>query len=286
MPETGNNIVTTKPTLDLIDETFDISQSASYHLSIQTSPGRLAFCIFNSVLNKYLVLRYYQVMLDENTCKNIFENDDLLGLVYKGCNHVFVSHRYTLVPASLFDQGASGFYLDFNQNVKSEEQVMSLLIRPAQAYDIYACPEWFKSLLVKYQPSVAYFHHVTPFIDSLLTDSAKAQVAVYYYGNHMDVAITKQKQLLFYNTFKIETLEEAVYYLAGALNMSGMSIAATTLTYSKDVNETLPLANALKKYVARLVEYAPMDTVTYTHYISEQIKIQFAHLFNLYRCAL
>jgi hypothetical protein len=293
MPETGNNNAI-NPVIDLVDETFDISQAGSYYLFLQTGPEGLAFCVFNAVISKYIVLRHYPFSgTDGNSnaivglCRNIFADDNLLGLSYKVCSHLWVSPRSTLAPEHLFDPADAAEYLNFNMGWNADECVMHNQVRSAKLYNIFSCPKPLASLLRQYQPTVTFFHHATPFIDGLSVESlssSKTRVAVHYYADNMDILAVKARKLLFYNTFRISTPQDSVFYLAGVLNLFDMKPAATKLFYAGNLNEIPPHAKIIRDYVDRTVECEPLDTVTYSHYLTGQIRTRFIHLFNLYAC--
>lgn len=291
MPETGSNHITAAVT-NLIDETFDITQSESYHLSIQTHSDGLAFCIFNTIINKYIVLRHYSFSASgtddiHTLCKDIFLNDDLLRLKYKSCSHLWISPRCTLMPEHLFDQANIAHYLSFNHGWNANESVLKNYIVTAKLYNIFSYPKNMISLLQSWQPSVTFYHHASPFIDSTLTESlpsGKIHVAIYYYGGFLDIAIVKSKKLLFYNTFGINAPEDSIYYLAAVLNLFDLKLADTKLLYAGTLNNIPPQIEILRKYVDRIIESESFDSVIYSHYLTRQLRARFVHLFNLYRC--
>ncbi len=292
MPETGNKI-TAKASIDLIDETFDISQSESYRLSVQTGPEGLSFCIFNTIINKYIVLRHYPVsgagndVITADFCERIFADDDLLGLKYKNCEYLQISPRCTLVPEHLFDPTHASAYLNFNHGWKAGEHVLHNYVRSAKAYNIFSCPEELMNMIRRYQPGIVFYHHAAPFIDTVVAESTvlgKPRVAVCYYSDYMDITMVKDKKLLLYNTFCVNVPEDSVYYLAGVLNMFDMALASVKLFYAGNIKEAPTYLEFVQKYVDRIVECEPTNTVTYSHYITAALRARFIHLFNLYGC--
>ncbi len=290
MPETGNNTAI-EAKLNLIDETFDISQAGSYHLSIQIGVNGLSFCVFNTVINKYIVLRDYPLLTGGDmlfACNNIFENDDMLGLRYKSCGFMEISPRCTLFPEHLFDPGYAAAYLSFNHGWKGEEFTSYNCLHPIQLYNVFSLSEELKALLKKYQPNISFYHHATPFVNWMVSRSyatSKPLVAVYYYDDYMDILVTQDKKLLLYNTFHIKTPEDSIYYLAGVLNLFDLQLASTAISYVGDPKDSLANMEIIKRYVSRISECEPIDTVTYSHYLTESIRKRYTHLFNLQGCA-
>ena len=288
MPEIGNN--TLKADIDLVDETFDISQSESYHLSIQTEPCRLSFCVFNTVINKYVVLRNYPLFITDphiltGECKAIFENDHLLGLKYKSSSHLWISPRSTLVPGQLFDFGNVDSYLAFNHECVVDEQTLCHYVKSADLYAVFSCPETLISLFGSYHPNIRFFHQTAPIIESATgRSSGQRKMAVFFYSSYLDIVVTENKNLLFYNTFRINAPEDSAYYLAGVANMFEINLLSTKLLYAGNTKQMPPEIAILKNYVDRIIEFEPPNAVTYSHYIQEPLRKSFINLFNLYGC--
>ena len=288
MPEIGNKIA--EADIDLVDETFERSQAGSYHLSIQIEPGRLSFCVFNTVINKYIVLRNYPLFTTDphelvSEWSSIFENDELLGLRYKSSSHLWVSPRCTLVPEHLFDPDNEGSLLEFNHGATTGEQVLHNYIRPVGLYNLFSYPESLMALLRLFQPDVKLFHHATPFIASVGTAPVnKTSMSACFYSKYLDITIVKDKELLFYNSFQINTPEDSVYYFAKVSNLFEINPLQTKLIYSGNFKHMPPEVAILKGYVERIVEHEPSNAVTYSHYISDAFRKNFINLFNLYGC--
>jgi len=290
MPEIGNSTV--KADIDLVDETFDISQSESYHLSIQIEPDRLSFCVFNTVINKYVVLRNYPLFITDTQtlageCTTVFENDHLLGLKYKSSCYLWVSPRSTLVPAQLFDTGNADLYFSFNHNAFEGEQILYHYVKTADLFTVFSCPETLISLLRNYQPNIRFFHQTAPIIESVIdrmSSSGQRIVALFFYSCYIDIVVAENKKLLFYNTFRINAPEDSVYYLVGVANMFEINLLSTRMLYAGSTKQMPPETDILKNYVNRITEFEPPNAVIYSHYILEPLRKSFINLFNLYGC--
>ncbi|MDR1172884.1 MAG: DUF3822 family protein [Bacteroidales bacterium] len=288
MPEIGNKIA--KADVNLIDETFDISQAESYHLSVQNGPDGLSFCVFNTVINKCIVLRNYPISADPSAllseCSVIFECDDLLGLRYKTSSYLWISPRCTLVPDHLFDQGEADACLEFNHGAMAGEQTMQNYIRSVGLYNIFSCPEALAALFRLYQHNINFFHQAMPFIESVVAGMSPSVrgMAVYFYSHYLDIAVVENRKLLFYNTFPINAPEDSVYYLAGVSNLFDIDLLSTKLMYAGNFRHMPPEVAILKNHVDRIIECEPSKAVTYSHYIIEPFRKDFINLFNLYGC--
>ena len=296
MPEIGNKIVNAD--IDLIDESFDASQSKCYHLSIQIEPDRVSFCVLNTLDHQYIVLRSYHLFFINplhitdpslliDAYRAIFDDDDLLKYAYKNSSLLWISPRFTFVPEHLFDPNAANLYLTFNHGTVTGEHTFHRYIRPANLYHVFSCPEELKSLVRKHQPFVTFFNQSAPLIETALTKitpAGKLDVTVFYYFGWMDIAITKDNQLLFYNSFKINSSADSVYYLAGVCNLFDIDLLSTKIIYPGNLQQMPPEIAILKDFVERIVECELHHMVKYSHYIREPLRKIFTNLFNLYRC--
>jgi hypothetical protein len=48
------------PFQEIFDETIDINSTEKYELAIQVSPSNIAFCILDTIQNKYILLRSFE----------------------------------------------------------------------------------------------------------------------------------------------------------------------------------------------------------------------------------
>ena len=289
MPEIGNKIANRD--INLVDETFDASQSGSCHLYIQIETGGLSFCVFNTVINKFIVLRNYlfhetnpHAWVDE--CSSIFANDDLLGLQYKSSGLLWISPRSTLVPDNLFDPNEADAYLSFNHGELANERTQHNYIKSAGLYNVFSCPESLINLLRNYQPKIRLFHQTTTLIESVITGIASLDkfMAIYFYSRNLEFVIVENKKLLFNNSFQINAPEDSVYFLAGVSNLFNIELLSTHLLYVGDMKRLPPEVAILEDYVERFIECEPPNAVTYSYLIAEPLRKNFINLFNLFGC--
>jgi len=296
MPEIGNNTINS--VIDLVDETFDVSLSNTYHLSIQIEAGRMTFCVFNTVINKYILLCSYSSFITDlspdssqsllvNAFSPIFEEDNKLSLNYKSCSVLWISPRCTLVPDSLFNPDEAELYLNFNHGIVKGEHTLYRHIRPANLCSVFSCPEDLLNLIWTYQPRTHFFHQSSPFIESIIAGthpSEKMDVAIYYYPGWCDVVVVKNNKLLFYNSFKINAPADSVYYFVGVANMFDIDPKSIKIIYTGNLQQLPPEIAILKGFSGSIIECEPYNTVSFSHCIAEPFRKNFINLFNLYRC--
>ena len=282
---------TLKVDINLVDETFDVSQSGSYHLSIQTETGGISFCVCNTAIRKYIVFRSYLFPeadhLLADIYSSIFENDDLLKLTYKSSSHLWISPCSTLVPNYLFDPDEAEACLVFNHGKITDEQTQHHDIKPVNLINIFSCPEMLTDMLRKYQPNIRLFHQTAPFIETVIAAPSLTHsrgISVFFYSRYLDIVVVENQKLLFYNTFKIIAPEDSVYYLTGVSNLFNIDLSTSKLMYAGDLDQIPPEVAILKSYVETIVECIPSNAFTYSHFITASFRKKFINLFNLYGC--
>jgi len=284
MPEIGNKML--KADIDLIDETFDISQSENYYLSVLISQDELSFCVCNSIINKYVFLRNYPISNKNNPLseyQSIFERDDILGLRYKSCKNMLVSPRFTLVPDYLFDDDSKELYMTFNHGEATDNQTLQNHVKSTSLYNVFSYPNDLTDLLNTYQPNIKLFHHATTFLNTIVSRYSTA-LAVRFYSGYLDIVFIENGKLLFYNTFLIDAPEDAVYYLLVVSNLFDIDLKTQKLIYAGNYEQMPTEIAILNNYVESIVECEPSKTVYYSYHISEIFRKRFINLFNLYEC--
>ncbi|MDR2848918.1 MAG: DUF3822 family protein [Bacteroidales bacterium] len=271
--------------IDLIDETFDVSQSVNYTLCLQIAPKSISYCILDTLAGKYIVLRHY---LFENgsdfitSSSRIFDEDELLRLTYKSSRILQVSERSTLVPEQLFAAKDAENILNFNHGKREQEKTLFCYLPSAKAYSIFSMPMPLCSLLERYQPCIQYVHHSHPLIERSLEKNKP--VSFFIYDDNMDVVIQQYGRFVFYNSYHLLAPADTVYFLAGTLKAFNFSINTTELVYagaSTDVSDCIEL---LKPFCLRITDSESSDARIYSYHITETLRKQFIHLFNLYGC--
>jgi hypothetical protein len=270
--------------IDLIDETFDTSQSINYALCIQIAPNGLSYCVCDTVVGKYILFRHYPFSAGCDiitSCSKVFEKDELLSLRYKKSRSLWVSQRSTLVPEQLFDAQNVEKILNFNHGSLENEKTLFRQLHPTQLYHVFSVPVALANLVARYQQNIQWFHHAQPFIEWSI--AKEKPVSVFIYKGNMDVVLLKNEQFAFYNSYQVQTPMEAVYFLAGVLEVFGLNLSTAEVVYS-DSEEASPYSDAIKAHSLRLIGCEPGGMCIYSHYITEVLRKRFIHLFNLHGC--
>ncbi|MDR0714226.1 MAG: DUF3822 family protein [Bacteroidales bacterium] len=284
MPETGNN--PDFPFIDLVDETFDVSRSTVFVLSVQIGGEGLSYCLFDTVVNKFVVLRHYPLDRQEDIialCGKVFESDEWLKFRYRQSRVMWVSPRSTMVPEDLLDERCAEQILNFNHDSPSHEEQTFVRHLPSQKlYHLFSVPVSLVRLLSACQPDIRWLHHAQLTIEGIA--AKKTPVSLFFYRGYMDTALFRNKQFLFYNSFPVNSPVDAFYFLAGVEERFNMPLIATEVACSGTADNIPSYLEYFKSHSLRVTECESGRNHIYSHYITESLQRRFAYLFHLHEC--
>jgi hypothetical protein len=279
--------------INLLDETFVKNQSHHYNLSIQTGLNGLSFSILDFQNLKYVGLRNYFFDNVDNpneiapSFTNVFQKEELLRLNYKSVSHIYVGGGSTLVPAKYFDEQQINDIYKLNFSVSGNHKVMYNALDSGNILNIFSYPETLLKVLNDHFPQCKLYHHSTPFLQNVITESAhltRPRCYSYLYKGLMTIAIADNKQIIFYNTFIINSITDIVYYLLSVYEQFSMTPKHSDLFVSSDTDEHDEIFENLNKYFKNLRFIIPSKQFTYSYLFDELYLTRYANLFNVALC--
>ena len=287
------------PTINLVDESFDIKKSGSYHLSILASnnPGpkggnqnsgfeHFTFSVLDTNTNKYLVLKKI----------NNFSDFSPLG---EGNNWASitcaVSHnKFTLVPSAIFDDENKKSFLGFNHPIESGEKVHSDILTSIEARNLFTISADFESMIRKHFINVHFIHNSTSFIEGLLvqnknlplrqTGNSDKRVFADFHSSYFEIVILNGRELLFSNAFTYKAPEDIAYYILFVYEQLRLNPEEIELVLSGEIEKTAEEHTLLYNYI-RHVKFASLpDSFKYSYKFDEIQSHRFISLFNQYLC--
>jgi hypothetical protein len=232
-------------------------------------------------MGRYVGLRHYPFAAGEDLCsccQCVFESDELLQLKYRNVYALWLSPRYGLVPASLFDPQATEKYVNFLLGKTANETALHRYAEEAQLHVVFSIPSRLKNTVKVYQSATQWFHQSETFIRFIPREK---QVAFFFYGNNMDITVARSQKLLFYNTFEVKTPEDALYFLASVLDLHGLPLSVDMAFAG--VWDDSPY-KSIRQYAPHISEWTP-DCPGMVGNLTESLLQRFFHLFYLSRCA-
>lgn len=257
-----NTIHKVKASFSIVDESFVQDNSKDYSLYLEIGLDVFSFCILDGVRNKFIALKvfpinkaYNDIVLCEKV-NEIYEQNELLKHPYKNVSLSFVSNKYTLMPAPLFEKDKASVYLGFNHAVDQNETVSSDYIKNIDTHAVFSIPKTVEELLNKLFPQIQVHHFVSPLIDSIISQyknqSKERKVFVHVQSSHFEVIVTEGKKLLFFNTFQHQTSEDFIYYLLFVCEQLHLNPEELDLVLLGEIEKNSALYQILFKYIRNI----------------------------------
>ncbi len=285
-----------KPYISYIDESLNKENTISYILSIQLSLDEFSFCILNAERNKYIGLESYSFQEINNyrilcdKIDNLISQLKWLQKPFKSINIIFINNKSTLVPFALFDDLEKNNYASFNYTIADDEHIVYDKLNNLEAYNVYALPQCVKNKLNELFPFCKIFHFSTTLIESILikykNQNIKNKVFANVNTSLFDIVIIKDKQIIYYNSFKYKTKEDLTYFLIFVLEQLNLNPEDIELVLLGEIKKHSPTFDLLYKYI-RNISFALRDDSFKYSYVFDQMPSHFYfNLLNMNLCEL
>ena len=206
--------------LDFIDKKFNLSKTSKYKLSIQVSLDGFLFGIFD---NDNICLAAKSFNIENNNLNNLFSAETILKKQFAAVDCVVVNQKSTIVPNIFFDKHKSYEYLMFVCNNIDGDEIFSSKIKKLNAHCVFAINRNICRSIRKYHPQTEFYNQTIPLVHSALTRKGK-NMFVYFDSNIIDIVVAKNENLLLQNSFKVETVNDAIYFAAAVREQVGIEI--------------------------------------------------------------
>jgi hypothetical protein len=279
--------------IDLIDDSFLLRLTDTYHLSVQTGLSGLSFAVLDLSKLRYIALRHYPFEglenFDEiyNYLSVVYHEDNILNRDFKSISHSFVGNRSTIIPQKDFNINNADIFMHFLYT-DTEKQVNNYNFLPAiQSYNVFSYPNLLYSNVNELFKNAKLFHHTTSIITSLIADSSNqfGQICNIFLSDGMvHIGIAKNAKLMFFNCFDYKDKSDIAYYILSVLEQFNMPAKSANVNISSDTKDHDEIFDFLNNYLGEIHFIKPSDKFTYSILFDELHLTQFVNLFNLALC--
>jgi hypothetical protein len=278
------------PFLELFDETLDINSTENYELSVQVSTDNLSFCILDTLRNKFVLLRSYEPVdkskYESNTIREIINKDDFLIRRYKKVSLTAISPKFTLVPASLYDESKKDVYFAFNQVPSEEETILTSKLPNPDSLVIYSFPAGIADILKTAFPGNIFMHHLKPlfnFISFSQRSFLSNNVHIHLERDYLNIIIFDQNTLKFCNTFYYKTISDIQYYILYVLKRLNIR-QEEIINFSGNAMKQEEILHGFSDYLNAIKFAIPTGNYTFSYVFSETELQKFLILFSAVNC--
>lgn len=200
--------------LSFVDKQFDLNETSQYKLSIQIYLGGFLFCVTDA--NDNCIAARAISFSNVDDLANAIILEPLMRKDFSEVRCIVENKLSTLIPANIFDEKHTATYLDFVCKVDDENEIFHRKIEALNAECVFAANKNICNEIRKHQPNAQFYNQAIALINSALAMDGK-NVFVCFGEKILDIVAVENQKLLFHNTFNIESLADAEYYTALAI---------------------------------------------------------------------
>jgi len=275
----------------LRDAAFNSDQPEQYHLSVQLSLDGVLYALLHKSTQTYHYISAFKQTSGIASLEELVENDELLKKKWNTVSVMFTSKNYLVVPLSALQAGNSveAIYR-FQFATSIAHKIVSQSIPGSQIAIVYSQTNELSTFISTYFGKAKISHHAVSYIQSLLkfqnTATNESNIHVQFQKNFIDIAIIKNKQLQFCNSFHIQTPEDAIYYIMNAYQHSGNKADINALKISGMIAEKSDTRRLVDKYFP-MAQFDKIDARSNYRFPFDTTEVHSViNLLNLYPCEL
>jgi hypothetical protein len=278
------------PFLELFDETLDINSTESYELSIQAGPDGLAFCLLDTIRNKFVLIRAFEPddskYFSADRISEIFNQDDFLTRRYRKVKVVMPSPRFTIVPAQLYDPAKKDEYFTFNHLLNESSIIISNRLSDPDAYLVFSVQKPVADLVCSYHPGVLPYHQVKPLLSQI--GHSRKSVSGNYIHLHVEreffnLIIFDHNLMKFCNSYKYRNITDILYFTMNVFRNLGLG-QEETIWLSGNSEKYDDLSSSLSVYIRNIRYAGPAGSFTFSYVFNEMALHRYINLFSAVNC--
>jgi hypothetical protein len=278
------------PDIELFDETLDINSTANYDLSLEVSHDGLAFCLLDSIRNKFVLLRSFgsedDKKLKTGQIQDLMDKDDFLSRTFKSIKIVMPSARCTLVPAPLFDPAHKDEYFRFNHIPDENNIILNNKIANPDTYIVFSVSQSLYDLVNNKFPGAILMHQLKPMLVNAPVNHSgftEKYIQLHVEKDFFNLLFFGEKKLKFCNTFAYRNVSDILYFVMYTFTNLGIK-QEETLFLSGIVEHFDELYTNISDYVRSVKFIEPAGSSTYSYVFNEVSLHRYINLFNATRC--
>jgi hypothetical protein len=278
------------PFLEFFDETLDINSTENYELSVELTHDCLSFFIFDTIRNKFIMLRSSQS--EDNKKYSIEElsemilKDDFLTKKYKKVNILMPSPKFTIIPAQLFDPGKKDEYFTFNHISPDNNIILYNRLPDPDSYLIYSLSKSLHDLARNTWPEVQVQHHLKSLFEHIVR--ARKSLSGNYIHAHIELdffslIFYSANSLKYCNSFNYRSSSDILYYVMNVFKTMDIR-QEETLYLSGHTERKNDLFLNLSTYIRNIKYAQPTGNMTFSYVLNESDLYRYINLISAVNC--
>ncbi len=249
---------------EIKDPKFEIDRLEFYNLFILMGIRDMQLFIIDNQEQRPVLLEDFMVAETESLTEKI----DLLRKLFNDhhclqagfwnqVNVSFKNRKFTQVPADLFSDEMSNYFLSLNADFDvSNDLILNTEIDPAGLVNVFAVPNVLIDFFNQSYPrhTVKYAHQSSALIKGAVQGKAESHQAVIVYIDRfaMHVSASSGSRLLFYNQYPIKKFEDYLRFIKIAASELNIDLKSDKILIYGYLGDKTPHFESLKKVINNL----------------------------------
>jgi len=273
--------------------------SCNYILTIQLSKDWFSYCILDKTINKYIALSSYSLnkqkprkqkdKTEESLLNNLLKQFEWLKNPFKEVYIIYVTQRSTLMPSLMFDPSHRNDYLDLVHSKGDGEIVLYDSLPKLNLYNVYSIPGSIEKELKQAFRKSKIFHYSSTLILNVFsklinTGEKNPQMFVNVQHEHFDLIIAQEGELKYFNSFRIHTGEDLIYYFFNLIKQLDLGTEQISVRLLGEIEKGSVIEKNLLKYIKDVSFVERNDDFEYIDVFNDIPPHFFYNLLNAHRC--
>ena len=241
-----------------------------YHkLSIQVGLNGLSFCILDTIANELVLsygLRFVKEVSPYDLQRELKDRLREEGVFDYNFSEVVTIHRntlFSLVPQAFFDAGQLAHYLKFNAKIYPTDHLEYDWIQGMESANVYVPFTNVNNYIFERFGEFEFKHSATVLLETLqrLPSSGQGTVCFAHLAeSQLDLAVFRNKKLLFFNSFWCTGPEDFMYYLLFTIEQLGIGPQELKLRLLGEPEEGDPIYEMASEYLEKVSVFVPAES--------------------------
>ena len=217
-----------------------------YSLSIQLSLNGFSFCIATNdgkIITCFSESKNNDILTEEELLNKVIETFNTkpeLQASFQTIEVIYQNDLFTLVPKELFDINNKSEYLNYSVKTLVTDFITHDPITNTNIINIFIPYININNYLIDQLGEFNYQHSSKLLIENVLNNNRNTEKVFVYVSNGIfEVIITKDKELLLFNTFTYKTNEDVLYYILFCMEQLSLSPNETEVILLSLIDEDL-----------------------------------------------
>lgn len=232
---------------NFITESFNISLSEQYHLSVQISGSHLSYCIIDSLSNTLKLIKHF----NSSDLISILNSNEVLKSTFKSTSVTYANFPSTIIPERVFSKDNAKQILELSSEIF--DLILTDKLNSLDAYLAYSIPTDINEIVSTFFPNANKKAQQSVFIDSFSKEeNHETNAYLNLINNIVNITIFKRGKLLFNNSFEFTTKEDLLYFTLFAFEQLKIETEKVEVQLYGDITKGDEYFNLLYKYIRNL----------------------------------